>query len=286
MNSVDDLQEKALKRTALEVRKDVVRMIGVARSGYVSSSLSVVDILVYLYWRFLNISPEEPRMRDRDRLILSKGHACSSLYAVLANRGFFDREELWNFRRLGSMLQGHPETLRTPGIDSPGGSSGLGIGLSNGIALALRLDGIGSRVFCILGDGELQEGSIWESAMQTSNLGLGGVTAIVDMNGTQMDGEVVSIKKIEPVKGKFESFGWRTVSVDGHDMVDLERAFSFAASEGSPCVVLAATKSGKGFSLAEKGQIGSEMPIDREMMEQALRELESATTDLDREETL
>lgn len=286
MDSVDDIQEKTLKRTALEVRKDVVRMIGVARSGYVSSALSVVDILVYLYWKILNIRPEEPRMRDRDRLVLSKGHACPSLYAVLANRGFFDREELWNFRRLGSMLQGHPETLRTPGIDSPSGSLGMGLGLSNGIALALRLDGIGPHVFCILGDGELQEGSVWESAMQTANLGLGGVTAIVDMNGTQMQGKVVSIKKIEPVKEKFESFGWRTVSADGHDMPDLERAFSLAASGDSPCVILAATKSGKGFSLAEKGQIGSEMPIDREMMEQALRELESATRDLDGEEIL
>ncbi|GAB6281063.1 MAG: transketolase [Thermovirga sp.] len=280
------LEKRALERTALEVRKDVVRMIGVARSGYISSSLSAVDILVYLYWGFLNIRPEEPRMRDRDRVVLSKGHACPSLYAVLANRGFFDREELWNFRRLGAMLQGHPETPRTPGIDSPSGSLGMGLGLSNGIAIALRLDGVGSRVFCILGDGELQEGSVWESAMQTANLGLAGVTAIIDMNGTQMEGEVVSIKKIEPVRDKFESFGWRTVSADGHDMGDLERALSVAVSGMSPCAVLAATKSGKGFSLAEKGQIGSAMSLDREMMEQALRELESATGDLDGEESL
>lgn len=281
---MDALQIRILERTALEVRKDVVRMIGVARSGYVSSSLSVVDILVYLYWKLLNIRPEEPRMFDRDRVVLSKGHACPSLYAVLANRGFFDREELWNFRRLGSMLQGHPETARTPGIDSPSGSLGMGLGLSNGIALALRLDGVNARVFCILGDGELQEGSIWESAMQTSSLGLAGVTAIVDMNGIQMEGEVVSIKKIEPVREKFESFGWRTVSVDGHDMNDLERAFSVALSGGSPCAILAATKPGKGFSLAEKGRIRSASPLDREMMEEALRELESATAALEEEE--
>jgi len=225
-------------------------------------------------------------MRDRDRIVLSKGHACPSLYDVLANRGFFDREELWNFRRLGSMLQGHPEPLRTPGIDSPGGSLGMGLGLSNGIALAMRLDGIGSRVFCILGDGELQEGSVWESAMQTSSLGLEGITAIVDMNGAQMGEKVVSIKKIEPVREKFESFGWRTVSADGHSMDELEKAFSFAASAGAPCVILAATKPGKGFSLAERGQIGSAMPLDREMMEEALRELESATRVLDGEEAL
>ena len=283
---MDALQKRELERTALEVRKDVVRMIGVARSGYVSSSLSVVDILVCMYWGFLNINPDEPRMRERDRVVLSKGHACPSLYAVLANRGFFDRKELWNFRRLGAMLQGHPEITRTPGIDSPGGSLGMGLGLSNGIALALRLDGIVSRVFCILGDGELQEGSVWESAMQTASLGLKDVTVIVDMNGTQMEGEVVTIKKVEPVREKFESFGWRTVSVDGHSMDDLEEAFSFAASGETPCAILAATRPGKGVSFAESGNIRSEMSLDREMMDQALRELESATMDLGGEETL
>ncbi|MDO9509159.1 MAG: transketolase [Thermovirgaceae bacterium] len=277
-------QRRALERTAIEVRKDVVRMIGVARSGYVASSLSAVDILVFMYWRLLNIRPEEPRMYDRDRMVLSKGHACPALYAVLANRGFFDRKELWNFRRLGSMLQGHPETPRTPGIDAPGGSLGMGLGLSNGVALALRLDGVGSRVFCLLGDGELQEGAVWESAMQTANLGLGGVTAIVDLNGIQMDGKVVSIKKIEPVKEKFESFGWRSVHADGHDMEDLERAFSVALSDSIPSVILAETIPGKGFSMAEKGLIGSSRPLDREMMEQALRELESATKSFDGEE--
>lgn len=283
---MDAFQKRELERTALEVRKDVVRMIGVARSGYVASSLSVVDILVYMYWGLLNISPDEPRMRERDRVVLGKGHACPSLYAVLANRGFFDRKELWNFRRLGAMLQGHPENIRTPGIDSPGGSLGMGFGISNGIALALRLDGIGSRVFCILGDGELQEGSVWESAMQTASLGLKEVTAIVDMNGTQMEGEIASIKKIEPVREKFESFGWRTARADGHSMEDLEEAFRFAASGETPCVILASTRPGKGVSIAERGNIRSEMSLDREMMEQALRELEAATMALDGEETL
>ncbi len=278
---MDVSQRRSLERTALEVRKDVVRMIGVARSGYLGSSLSAVDILVFMYRRLLNVLPEDPRMHDRDRMVLGKGHACPALYAVLAERGFFDRKELWNFRRLGSMLQGHPEMLRTPGIDAPGGSLGMGLGLSNGIALALRLDGVGSRVFCLLGEDELQEGSVWESAMQTSCLGLGNVTAVVDMNG-----KVASARKIQPVMDKFGSFGWRTVHADGHDMEDLERAFSFAASDPVPCVILAETLSGKGFSMAEKDLIGASMPLDREMMEQALRELESGTKSLDREEEL
>lgn len=280
---MDAFLDRSLKRTALEVRKDVVRMTGVARSGYLASSLSVVDILVYLYWSLLRISPEDPRLNERDRVVFSKGHACASLYAVLANRGYFDRQELWNFRRLGSMLQGHPERPRAPGIDAPGGSSGMGIGLSNGIALALRMNGSASRVFCILGDGELQEGSIWESAMQTANLALK-VTAVVDMNGIQMEGDVVSIKKIEPLRDKFESFGWRCAGADGHDMADLERAFSGALSCDTPCAILAETRAGKGFSLAEKGLSSSLAPLNREMMEQALRELESATADLDRED--
>lgn len=279
-------RRRSLERTALEVRKDVVRMIGVARSGYLGSSLSAVDILVFMYRRILHVLPEDPRMHDRDRMVLGKGNACPALYAVLAERGFFDRKELWNFRRLGSMLQGYPEMPRTPGIDAPGGSLGMGLGISNGIALALRLDGVGSRVFCLLGEDELQEGSVWESAMQTSDLGLGNVTAIVDMNGVQMDGKVASTRKIQPVKEKFGSYGWRSVHADGHDMEDLERAFSFAVSDPVPCVILAETLPGKGFSLAEKGLIGASIPLDREMMEQALRELESETKGLDREEKL
>ncbi|HDQ92695.1 MAG TPA: transketolase [Synergistetes bacterium] len=287
---MDITERQDLERKAVEARKDVVRMTGVARSGYLNSSLSVIDILIFLYWKGLSIHPDEPLWKERDRFVLSKSHACPALYSVLANRGFFDRKELWNFRRLGSMLQGHQETPRTPGIDASGGSPGMGLGISNGMALALRLDRADQRIVCLLGDGELQEGSLWESAMQTSNLGLDNVTAIVDMNGTQMGRRVDSIKKIEPVRQKFESFGWRVEETDGHDMAALGSVFAKvlakSASGGIPWVVLAHTVPGKGFSMAERGGINPLQALDRNMMEQALRELESASAVLGRGEDL
>jgi len=273
-------ERRELEGLALEVRKDIVRMTGVARSGNIGSSLSLVDILVYLYWKVLRIRPEEPHWPARDRVVLSKSHACPALYAVLANRGFFDRSELWNFRRLGAMLQGHPEMVRTPGVDAPGGSVGMGIGIANGLMLASGFDGLDSRVFCILGDGELQEGSIWESAMKTPDLGSGKIIALVDMNGMQMDGPVKDIRNIEPLREKFESFRWTVVEADGHDFDDLEGAFALALkrADESPSVILARTVPGKGFSLAEKGLLGyPSSPMNRERMEQALREMESAT---------
>lgn len=273
-------ERRELEGLALEVRKDIVRMTGVARSGNIGSSLSLVDILVYLYWKVLRIRPEEPHWPARDRVVLSKSHACPALYAVLANRGFFDRSELWNFRRLGAMLQGHPEMVRTPGVDAPGGSVGMGIGIANGLMLASRFDGLDSRVFCILGDGELQEGSIWESAMKTPDLGSGKIIALVDMNGMQMNGPVKDIRNIEPLREKFESFRWTVVEADGHDFGDLEGAFTLALkkTDEGPSVILARTVPGKGFSLAEKGLLGyPSSPMNRERMEQALREMESAT---------
>ncbi len=273
-------ERRELEGLALEVRKDIVRMTGVARSGNIGSSLSLVDILVYLYWKVLRIRPEEPHWPARDRVVLSKSHACPALYAVLANRGFFDRSELWNFRRLGAMLQGHPEMVRTPGVDAPGGSVGMGIGIANGIMLASRFDGLDARVFCILGDGELQEGSIWESAMKTPDLGPGKIIALVDMNGMQMNGPVKGIRNIEPLREKFESFRWTVIEADGHDFCDLEGALALALqrADGDPCVILARTVPGRGFSLAEKGLLGyPSSPMNRERMEQALREMESAT---------
>jgi transketolase len=288
MREMEISERRNLERKAVEARKDVVRMTGVARSGYLASSLSAVDILVFLYWKELKIRPDEPLWNERDRFVLGKTHACPALYSVLANRVFFDRKELWNFRRLGSMLQGHPETPRTPGIDASGGSLGMSLGISNGMALALRLDGSDRRIFCLMGDGELQEGSVWESAMQTANLGLDKVTAIIDMNGTQMNQRVDSVKKIEPVRNKFESFGWRVEETDGHDMDGLESVFAETltknATDGIPCAVLAHTIPGKGFSMAEMGDIGPFQALDRNMMEQALRELESASAALGRGE--
>ncbi len=269
-------RKQGLEMTALKVRKDVVRMIGVARGGHLLSSLSLVDLLVFLYWETMNIRPDEPLWPERDRLVLSKGHGCPALYAVLANRGYFDREELWNYRRLGSMLQGHPEYPRTPGIDAPSGSLGMGLGIAGGMALALRSGGKECRVFAVLGDGELQEGALWESVMTASHWKLGNLVAIVDVNGVQMEGSVDNIKKLEPLADKFETFGWNSAFCDGHDMDSIEKALPKCLSGlDSPSVILAGTKPGKGVKAAERGELDPVEPLDRIAMDEALRELEA-----------
>lgn len=272
---MDKMIEKRLEIIANTVRKDVVRMTGIARSGHLASSLSIVDILTVLYWNIMEVSPEEPNLVSRDRFVLSKGHGCPALYAVLSHRGFFSREELWNYRRLGAMLQGHPETPRTPGIDSPSGSLGMGIGVANGMALFLKRNGFSSRVFCLAGDGELQEGSLWESLMMASHYKLGNLVLIVDRNMQQSEGRISDIMEIEPLDRKFEAFGWDTVTVDGHDMSALDSVMSSVSAE-KPVAVIAKTIAGKGVSFIESSASGPERTeLTRDLMDQALRELNS-----------
>lgn len=264
-----------LAELASAVRRDIVRMIGVARSGHMASSLSIVDILVWLYWEVLSLRPEEPAWESRDRFVLGKGHGCPALYSVLANRSFFPREELWSYRRLGAMLQGFPEVKRTPGVDAPGGSLGQGLGLANGIALALRGKGSSSRVFCLAGDGELQEGIFWESAMTSSHYGLGSVTLIIDRDGRQMEGSTESIMSVEPLLDKLSAFGWNVEECDGHDFYSLRQAFaSLGKSGGKPGCIVARTRLGKGISFLENDPSGGRMVLGRDFMEKALRELE------------
>jgi transketolase len=267
-------EETLLKEAAASIRKDVVRMIGVARSGHLASSLSIVEIMAWLYWHILNVKPEDPMWAERDRLVLSKGHGCPALYAALANRGFFDREELWNYRRLGTMLQGHPLVNRTPGIDASSGSLGMGLGVANGIALGLRMRGLDSRVFCITGDGELQEGAIWESAMTSTHYKLSQLTVIVDRNNTQMEGSVDQVMSIEPLKDKFIAFGWQVAEADGHDFQSLERAFVKKNAE-KPLAIIARTVIGKGVSFLEGQRYKASMVLTRDLVDKALRELDS-----------
>jgi len=278
------IQRRGLERIALEVRKDIVRMTGVSRSGHLDSSLSVVDILVFLYWKVLRVRPDEPLWPERDRLVFSKDHACPALYAVLARRGFFEREELWNFRRLGAMLQGRPEHARTPGIDAPGGSRGMAIGIANGLLLSSRMDGLDRRVICVMGADELQEGSLWESAQRAAGLGFGSLMVVVDSSVAPTEEPSVTSKGFGPVRKRFEAFGWRVLEADGHNYDQLERAVSKAhsGSERIPCAILARTTPGKGVSSAEKGQLGPpERPLDRNRMEQALRELELTSGEME-----
>jgi len=268
-------REGFLKKTALEIRKDVVRTIGVANAAHLASSLSIVEILVYLYWEVMRFNPQKPYWKERDRFVFSKGHACPALYAVLARLGFFDREELWSYRRLGAMLQGHPEYRRTPGIDAPSGSLGMGLGISVGMALSLRLRRLTSRVFCLLGDGEFQEGAVWESVMNANHYKLDNLIAIVDVNGYQMEGKTESINNLEPLQDKLESFGWKAYQCDGHDLKELERAFKAVfACKGAPCAILARTIPGKGLKKIEEGVLSPTEPMSRLLMEEALRELE------------
>jgi len=273
---MDKDREKFLAKTALEVRKDVVRTIGVANANHLASSLSVVEILVYLYWEVMRVDPQRPNWEGRDRLVFSKGHACPALYAVLARLGFFDREELWSYRRLGSMLQGHPEYRRTPGIDASSGSLGMGLGIAVGMALSLRLRKSASKVYCLLGDGEFQEGVVWESIMNASHYKLDNLTAIVDVNGCQMEGRIENISNLEPMEEKLEAFGWKVLSCDGHDLKELEKVFTeINMHKGSPTIILARTRPGKGLKKIEEGLLRPTEPVTRLLMEEALRELEA-----------
>jgi transketolase len=237
--------------TARRVRLDIIEMIRAAGSGHPGGSLSCVEILVQLYFHEMRIRPSEPGWTERDRFVLSKGHACPALYSVLARRGFFDPSELATLRRAGSRLQGHPDSRRLPGLDASTGSLGQGFGLAVGMARGLALAGSGSRVFCLLGDGELQEGCVWESASSASHAGLPGLVAVVDCNGLQLDGPTAVIKSVEPMAMRWQAFGWRAIPADGHSFPSLERAFAEAEACRGPAVVLARTTKGRGVSFME-----------------------------------
>jgi len=240
-----------LRELAVRVRLDVLEMIRAAGSGHPGGSLSLVEVLVYLYFHRMNVRPGEPRWEGRDRLILSKGHACPALYSVLARRGYFDPEVLPSLRKLDSPLQGHPDMRKLPGLDASTGSLGQGLSTACGLARGLRLSGTDAHVYCILGDGELQEGSVWEAAMSARTAALGGLTALVDRNGVQLDGRVDELKPLEPLREKWEAFGWTVLDCDGHDFESIHRAFEEHGSASGPAVVIARTVKGKGVSFME-----------------------------------
>ncbi len=245
------LDNAQMQDLALQVRLDVLEMIRAAGSGHPGGSFSAVETLVELYWNVMKIRPEDPRWTGRDRFILSKGHACPALYSVLARKGYFDPAEFLTFRKLGSRLQGHPNMHVLPGLDASTGSLGQGLSLACGIAHGMKLDDRESRVFCLLGDGELQEGSIWEAAMTASHYNLKQLTAIVDRNRIQLDGTVSEVMEIEPLVDKWLAFGWDVVVADGHSFPSLEKAFEHCAQTPFPSVIIADTVKGKGVSFME-----------------------------------
>ncbi|MDR2136893.1 MAG: transketolase [Synergistaceae bacterium] len=261
-----------LKDRALDVRRDVIRMIGVARSGHIVSSLSATDILVWLYGVVLSIRPREPLWEGRDRFVLSKGSASPALYATLAERGFFNHEDLWGYRRLGSTLQAFADR-RTPGIDVSCSPLGMGPGIASGLALTLKVQMPASRVFCLAGDGELQEGTVWEALMVASHHRLGNLTLIIDRNGSQMEGETEKIAALEPLDEKLESFGWATANADGHDMRSLDEALASLPSD-RPRALIAKTVRGKGIPSLERSTSNGKVVLDHHTTDSLLKELE------------
>ena len=224
MNAIPDHHH--LKEIARQVRLDIVEMLFRAGSGHLGGSLSATDILVALFFGEMRAKAGDPCWIDRDRFILSKGHGAPAYYAVLARLGYFPREELLTLRQFGSILQGHPDSGCTPGVEIPTGSLGQGLSIANGLALAARLNGHGSRIYALLGDGEVQEGQIWEAAMTAAHYGLDNLVGILDRNRLQIDGHTAEVMSIEPIADKWKAFGWHTLEVDGHDIPQLLAAFT------------------------------------------------------------
>jgi len=270
-----DLQ--ALRRLAVELRRTILQMIAKAGSGHPGGSLSMVELLVGLYWHALRHDPTRPDWPDRDLFLLSKGHGCPALYAVLAFHGYFPKDELQTLRRYPTRLQGHPERWSVPGVEIAAGSLGQGLSMANGFALADRLDRRRRRIFCLVGDGEVQEGQVWEAAMTAHHHQLEAVCAIVDANQLQQNGPVKEIQDIEPLAEKWRAFGWHVIEINGHDLAQVMAAFDEAAAvKGKPQVVVARTVKGKGVSFMELNPAWHGVAPKPDELERALKELEAA----------
>ena len=246
------MNEQMLKEQAKEIRKDIVTMIGQAKSGHPGGSLSAAEIVTYLYFEEMNVDPANPGWEDRDRFVLSKGHAAPVLYAALARRGFFPVEELATLRKIGSHLQGHPDMRKVLGVDLSTGSLGTGFSAATGIAMACKLDKKENYVYTLLGDGELQEGQVWEAAMSAAHYKLDNLIAFVDNNGLQIDGNIDDVLSPNPIDAKFAAFGWHVLTIDGHDFQQIAAAVAAAKTEkGRPTMIVAKTVKGKGVSYME-----------------------------------
>ena len=245
------MEIKELESQARSLRRLIVQMLEKAGSGHPGGSLSATDVITCLYFKVMRHRPQQPDWPDRDRFHLSKGHCCPVWYAALAESGYFPQEELWKLRRLGALLQGHPD-VNIPGIDVASGSLGQGLSVSLGMCLAGRLDQRAYRVYCLMGDGEIQEGNIWEAAMAASHFHCDNLCAILDYNGFQIDGRVSEVMAIEPVAAKWQSFGWHTIAIDGHSIPEILAAFEQAQKiKGKPSIIIARTIKGKHVSFME-----------------------------------
>ena len=241
-----------LKEKAKEIRRSIVSMITEAKSGHPGGSLSATDILTALYFSEMNVDPANPKMEGRDRFVLSKGHAAPAIYATLAEKGYFSKDELMTLRKFGSRLQGHPDMKKLPGIEISTGSLGQGLSVANGMALNAKIFDENYRTYVVLGDGEIQEGQIWEAAMTAAHYKLDNLCAFLDSNNLQIDGNVTEIKGVEPLDKKWEAFGWNVIKIDGHDFEQILSALDKSKEcKGKPTMIIAKTIKGKGVSFME-----------------------------------
>lgn len=274
MNNKNNISIEELEKIAKKIRYNIVKMVGLANSGHPGGSLSAADIMVALYFKIMNISPENQNNKNRDRFVLSKGHASPVIYSVLAEKGFFDSEELWKFRKIGALLQGHPN-IKIPGIEVNTGSLGHGFSVAVGMALGCKVDKLNNYVYTLLGDGECQEGQIWEGAMAAHHYKLDNLIAIVDRNKLQIDGCTEDVMCLGNLAEKFKAFGWDTYEINGHNFEEIIKTFEIAKSNknGKPKVIIANTIKGKGVSFMENNVNFHGKAPNSEELEQALKEL-------------
>jgi len=279
---MNDTQLRQLAIQACKVRLGAVKAVYSAKSGHPGGSLSAADIFTYLYFAKLRADPKNPKDESRDRFVLSKGHCTPAYYSTLAHRGYFPVEELDNFRQVGSMLQGHPDMKGIPGVDMSTGSLGQGISTACGMALAGKLGGKDYRVYALMGDGEHQEGQVWEAAMFAAHNKLDNLCVIVDSNGLQIDGKVSEVCSIEPIDKKYEGFGFHVIEIDGHDFAQIEAAFAEAeTTKGQPTVIVARTHKGKGVSFMEDNAAWHGAAPNDEQYKVAVHDLNKILTDLE-----
>ena len=274
---MEQTKKCALAAKAAQIRLDILEEVHAAKSGHPGGSLSIADVMTYLYFEEMNINPADPKWADRDRLVLSKGHTAPALYATLAERGYFDTAELKKLRKIDSFLQGHPDMKHTPGVDMSSGSLGLGISAAAGMALSAKISGDSYRVYTIVGDGESEEGQVWEAAMFSAHYKLDNLCAFIDWNGLQIDGKVTDVMNPTPLDEKFAAFGWNVVVIDAHDFEQIEAACKAAREcKGKPTAVICKSIKGKGVSFMEN-QVGwhGKAP-NKEQYEAAVAELSAS----------
>lgn len=277
VTEISELDVEKIKNVSKKLRRNILKMINNSKSGHPGGSLSCIDILNVLFTQCMKHYPDcsrNPNYKNRDRFILSKGHASAALYSIMAHCGYFSEDELMTFRIMGSRLQGHPCSRKIEGIEISTGSLGQGLSIGCGMALGLKLDNIDSKVFVLMGDGELQEGSVWEAVMNASHRKLDNLIAFVDRNKLQIDGSTEKVKSVGDVKAKFEAFGWNALEIDGHDVLEIYNAIQYAKNSDKPFVIVANTVKGKGVSFMENNAGWHGKAPSDEDLQKALKELE------------